>query len=38
MLLGALKNTDAPWEPVKTRDDVGVWSDDYSNLLSVFMW
>jgi len=38
MLYGALKNTEAPWNPVKTRDEVGVWSDDYSNLLSVFMW
>jgi hypothetical protein len=25
-----------PWRPLKTWDDVGEWTDDYSNLLSVF--
>ncbi len=29
---------DARWQPLKTRDDVGVWTDDYSSLLSVFNW
>jgi hypothetical protein len=38
MLNGVLRGVDAPWAPVKARKDVGVWSDDYSNLLSVFMW
>lgn len=28
----------APWHKLKTRADVGIWSDDYSNLLRVFDW
>jgi hypothetical protein len=27
-----------PWKPVKANPKVGVWTDDYSNLLSVFDW
>jgi hypothetical protein len=26
------------WRPLKLRDDVGLWTDDYSNLLRVFEW
>jgi SAM-dependent methyltransferase len=26
------------WKPIQSRPDVGVWTDDYSNLLSVFKW
>jgi hypothetical protein len=29
---------DARWKPIATDPKVGVWTDDYSNLLSVFMW
>ena len=29
---------DARWKTLKTRDDVGIWTDDYSSLLSVFKW
>ncbi|HZU34593.1 MAG TPA: hypothetical protein VFA18_01720, partial [Gemmataceae bacterium] len=28
----------APWRKLKTRQDMGVWTDDYSNLLRVFDW
>ncbi len=28
----------APWQAVDPKPDVGVWTDDYSNLLKVFMW
>jgi hypothetical protein len=28
----------APWKALKTDPKVGVWTDDYSNLLSVFDW
>jgi spermidine synthase len=31
-----LKNAD--WRPAKARPDLAVWTDDYSNLLSVFRW
>jgi hypothetical protein len=34
---GALPELSAPWKPVKTDKSVGVWTDDYSNILSVFM-
>ena len=36
ILSGALKGLEAPWEPVKTDPKVGIWTDDYSNLWSVF--
>ncbi|HLJ94946.1 MAG TPA: fused MFS/spermidine synthase [Gemmataceae bacterium] len=29
---------DARWKPIRKRPEVGVWTDDYSNLLSVFKW
>ena len=29
---------DAPWQPSLPDPNVGVWTDDYSNLLKVFMW
>jgi hypothetical protein len=29
---------DPRWSPLRRRPDVGVWTDDYSNLLSVFKW
>ena len=29
---------DSRWKPLRTRDEVGVWTDDYSSLLSVFNW
>jgi len=35
--LGGLA-TDERWKPIETDPKVGVWTDDYSNLLSVFMW
>jgi hypothetical protein len=28
----------APWRRLKVRPEVGVWTDDYSNLLRVFDW
>lgn len=28
----------SPWRKLKVNPDVGVWSDDYSNLLKVFIW
>jgi hypothetical protein len=27
-----------PWQPLVPAPEVGVWTDDYSNLLSVFKW
>jgi hypothetical protein len=35
LLAGFVK---APWEALKPDPKVGVWTDDYSNLLSVFNW
>jgi hypothetical protein len=35
--LGKLAD-DERWNPVQTDPSVGVWTDDYSNLLSVFLW
>ena len=35
--LGGLAK-DERWKPIETDPKVGVWTDDYSNLLSVFMW
>ena len=29
---------DERWKPLETDPKVGVWTDDYSNLLSVFLW
>jgi hypothetical protein len=29
---------DPRWKPVRTDDRVGIWTDDYSNLLRVFLW
>jgi spermidine synthase len=29
---------DERWKPAQTDPKVGVWTDDYSNLLSVFLW
>jgi hypothetical protein len=33
--LSRLKTDD--WNPLRTRKSVGVWTDDYSNILSVFL-
>jgi hypothetical protein len=38
MLQGVLKKTEAPWVRLETNPKVGVWTDDFSNILSVFMW
>ena len=35
--LGRLAD-DKRWEPLEIDPKVGLWTDDYSNLLSVFMW
>jgi hypothetical protein len=35
--LGKLAD-DERWSPLETEPKVGVWTDDYSNLLSVFIW
>jgi SAM-dependent methyltransferase len=29
---------DSRWQPLRERADVGLWTDDFSNLLSVFRW
>lgn len=29
---------DPAWKPIQSRPEVGVWTDDYSNLLGVFKW
>jgi len=29
---------DGHWQPLRERADVGLWMDDFSNLLSVFRW
>ena len=34
---GELKK-DPKWEPLRRRADVGVWTDDYSNIIRVFKW
>jgi hypothetical protein len=36
--LGLLEGLRAPWRRLKVRPDVGIWTDDYSNLLRVFNW
>jgi hypothetical protein len=35
--LGALRN-DSRWRPLRTRESVGVWTDDFSNIFRVFIW
>ena len=35
--LGALQD-DPKWRPLSVRDDVAVWTDDFSNIFSVFIW
>jgi hypothetical protein len=35
--LGALCKL-AKWEPIRRRADVGVWTDDFSNIIRVFEW
>jgi hypothetical protein len=35
--LGALQR-DARWRPVGIREGVGLWTDDFSNIFSVFLW
>jgi hypothetical protein len=29
---------DARWRPLQKREDVGLWTDDFSNIFSVFVW
>jgi hypothetical protein len=36
--LALLEGLKAPWRKLKVRPEVGVWTDDYSNLLRVFEW
>jgi hypothetical protein len=33
-----MERLQAPWRRLKVRPEVGVWTDDYSNLLRVFDW
>jgi len=35
--LGALQR-DPKWRPLRTRHGVRLWTDDYSNIFSVFIW
>jgi hypothetical protein len=35
--LGSL-STDPRWRPLRVRDGVRLWTDDYSNIFSVFIW
>jgi len=35
--LGALNN-DPKWRPLRVRPGVRLWTDDYSNIFSVFIW
>jgi hypothetical protein len=35
---GKLAHDPLRWKPIASQPDVGVWTDDYSNLLSVFKW
>ena len=30
--------SDKGWQPTEPNDKVGVWTDDFSNLLRVFDW
>jgi hypothetical protein len=34
----AIQRAGPRWKPAKTDPKVGIWTDDYSNLLSVFNW
>jgi hypothetical protein len=36
--LSLFERLEAPWRKLKSRPDVGVWTDDYSNLFRVFDW
>jgi hypothetical protein len=29
---------DSRWRPLRERPEVGLWTDEYSNLLGVFRW
>jgi hypothetical protein len=33
----AVPHVSAPWKPLRTDKSVGVWTDDYSNIVSVFL-
>jgi hypothetical protein len=35
--LGALPH-DPRWRPLRTREGVALWTDDFSNIFSVFLW
>jgi hypothetical protein len=35
--LGALRQS-SRWQPARARPDLGVWTDDFSNLVSVLRW
>jgi hypothetical protein len=35
--LGALRN-DTRWRPLRTRENVALWTDDFSNIFDVFIW
>lgn len=35
--LGALQN-DTRWRPLRVQERVGLWTDDFSNIFSVFIW
>jgi hypothetical protein len=35
--LGSLPDSDG-WKPVRPRPELGIWTDQYSNILSVFRW
>jgi hypothetical protein len=37
-LFGMINALRSPWKSVQTDPTVGEWTDDYSNLLSVFSW
>jgi hypothetical protein len=38
MCLALFEHLRPPWRKLKVLPDVGVWTDDYSNLLRVFDW
>ena len=35
--LGGLRN-DTRWRPLRTREHVGLWTDDFSNIFDVLIW
>jgi hypothetical protein len=35
--LAALQNN-PKWRPLRIRESVGLWTDDFSNIFSVFIW